>query len=91
MEIPESVLCRMPSDLLAIVQKGNRMADVPLYERDPADDAETEVVSAGSFNMKVYFPPIRWENTVVVVHFPGGKSEKLLHRNRINFGRYLQE
>lgn len=89
MEIPESVRQRMPPDLLDIVPE-SRTADVPIRERDPAD-VETEVIPAGPFEMKAYFPSIRWEKTVVFVHFPGGKSERLLYRNRINFDRHLQE
>ena len=55
-EIPESGLRLLPSDLMGIVQKQNRIAHVPIQERVLAD-VETEVISAGPFGNESILSP----------------------------------
>lgn len=65
-----SICERMPQDLFQYMQQ-NIIADIPVCEQEPADVA-VEVLSAGPFEMKAYFPVSHRDKTVVFVHLPGG-------------------
>jgi hypothetical protein len=69
--IPEPIRERMPQDLLQYVLKQKTIAHIPICEQEPADVA-FEVISAGSFKIKVYFPVSSSGKTVVFMHLPGG-------------------
>ena len=71
MEIPESIRKRMPQDLLQYLLKQTTLADIPVCEQEPAD-VTFEVIPAGSFKIKAYFPVSSSGKTVVFMHLPGG-------------------
>lgn len=71
MEIPESIRARMPQDLLEYLRKQTTLADIPVCEQEPAN-VPFEVISAGSFEIKAYFPVSPSGKTVVFMHLPGG-------------------
>jgi len=71
MEISGLIRERMPQDLLQYVLEQRTLADIPVCEREPADVA-SEVISAGPFEMKAYFPASSSGRTVVFMHLPGG-------------------
>jgi len=61
----------MPRDLLRYIVEQKAIADVPICEQEPANVA-FEIISAGSFEMKVYFPVSRNGKNVVFMHLLGG-------------------
>jgi hypothetical protein len=69
--IPEPVRERMPQDLLQYILKQKTLADIPTCEREPAKVA-SEVIPAGPFEIKVYYPVSSSGQTVVFMHLPGG-------------------
>ncbi len=60
----------MPRDLLKYVREQQAVAEIPICEQEPADVA-FKIISAGSFEMKVYFPVSHSGTTVVFMHLPG--------------------
>ncbi|KAF2789424.1 alpha/beta-hydrolase [Melanomma pulvis-pyrius CBS 109.77] len=80
-KIPESLCQRMPQDLLQYVLKQKTMTNIPVSEKDPADVA-TEVISAGPFEMKAFFPSSTSGNTVVFMHLPGGICKRGINRDQ---------
>jgi hypothetical protein len=74
MEIITAVRERMPQDLLRYVLKQKTITDIPICEQEPAGVA-FEVIPAGSFEIKVYFPGSSSGKTVVFMHLPGGKPK----------------
>jgi len=62
---------RMPRDLLQYLLKQKTIADIPICEHEPAN-VDFEVIPAGSFEMKAYFPVSYSGKTVVFMHLPGG-------------------
>jgi hypothetical protein len=69
--IPEAVRRRMPRDLLQYILEKKTLDDIPICETEPADVA-FEVIPAGSFEIKAYFPVSSSGKTVVFMHLPGG-------------------
>ena len=68
---PGHIQERMPQDLLRYIREQKAVADVPICEQEPADVA-FEIISAGAFEMKIYFPVYCSGTTVVFMHLPGG-------------------
>ncbi|MCJ1424646.1 hypothetical protein MMC29_002534 [Sticta canariensis] len=74
---------KLDEDVLPEVEvlKQKTITDNSVSEKDPADVA-TEVISAGPFEIKAYFPPSTSGNTVVFMHLPGGICKKGIDRDR---------
>lgn len=71
MEIPGHIRQRMPQDLLRYIQNQQTVANIPVCEREP-DNVPHGVISAGPFEMRVYFLFSTSGRTAVFIHFPGG-------------------
>ncbi len=68
---PKVILECVPQDLRQYVLKKENDADFPVCEQEPAG-VVGEVISAGPFEIKAYFPSPSTNETVVFIHLPGG-------------------
>jgi hypothetical protein len=70
--LAQTIRERMPQDLQQYISQQKTTTNIPVCEQVPAD-VNCEIISAGAFEMKAYFPVSTSDKTVVFLHFPGGK------------------